>query len=145
MPRSDLLTASYRSGVRFVGLILPAPPCIISLGLIPGKDCGRLYSMFSRPTQTDLRRLEQLPSAAKSNLRSAVGCLLRLCWGICRRARGTDPGQLVIASLSHCNPGKERRHCPAPRCRHRARCSDRSRPSFNRQTDSGCRLQAEAG
>lgn len=46
MPRSDRLTASYRSGVRFVGLMFPAPPWMMSRGLILGEDCGRLYSMF---------------------------------------------------------------------------------------------------
>lgn len=46
MPRRDRLTASYRSGVRFVGLMFPAPPWMMSRGLIMGEDCGRLYSMF---------------------------------------------------------------------------------------------------
>lgn len=51
MPSRDVLTASYRSGVRFVGLMLPAPPWMISRGLILSdlvEDGGCLYSMIPR-------------------------------------------------------------------------------------------------
>lgn len=52
MPSNDFRTAWYLSGVRFVGLILPAPPWMISRGLILGHDwacCwGRLYSISMR-------------------------------------------------------------------------------------------------
>lgn len=76
MPRSDRLTASYRSGVRFVGLILPAPPWMISRGLIWGEDCGRLYSIFS----DDPGRLKQRPEMARLGSKAALKRRLEHCW-----------------------------------------------------------------
>lgn len=65
MPRSDRLTASYRSGVRFVGLMLPAPPWMMSRGLILGEETGRLYSMLSGLAHNEQRHLKQHAVVAK--------------------------------------------------------------------------------
>lgn len=47
MASSDFLTAWYRSGVKLVGLMLPAPPWMISRGLMVGADCRCLDSILS--------------------------------------------------------------------------------------------------
>lgn len=47
MASSDFLTAWYRSGVKLVGLMLPAPPWMISRGLMVGADWRCLDSILT--------------------------------------------------------------------------------------------------